>query len=197
MANGVTTEWEDIQVKLGNYVEREKIPTGEELHKIAIETVEKYDPLEKKTLDELNLISEIDDDEDDEVLKAYQAKRMEEMKEFAKKAKYGKVIELRKQDYVAEVNNAPKDVFVILHLYQNYVQNSCVLAKIFDNLAAKFPLVKFMKIVATNCVENYKDEDCPGVIVYKNGILVRNFMPASYFFGGNNITWKSIYFCLF
>ena len=192
MAHGVTTEWEDIQVKLGNYVEREKIPTGDELHKIAIETVEKYDPLEKKTLDDLNLISEIEDDEEnDEVLKAYKEKRMAEMKEYAQKAKYGKVIELRKQDYIAEVNNAPKDVFVILFLYQNYVQNSNILGIILDNLAVKFPLVKFMKIVATNCVVNYKDEDVPGLIVYQNGAVVRNFMPASYFFGGNNMTWKS------
>lgn len=32
MANGVTTEWEDIHVKHGNYVEREKITTLKETY---------------------------------------------------------------------------------------------------------------------------------------------------------------------
>src|SRR5687767_7413183 len=121
MARGVSTEWEDIHVKLGNYLPRDKEPDNDELEKIAIETVEKYDPMEKKTLEELN---ELDDDEDDEVIKQYKEKRLKEMKEYAQKPKFGKVFELRKQDYVAEVTNAPKDVHVVLLLYQTYVENS-------------------------------------------------------------------------
>ena len=63
MAHGVSSEWEDIHVKLGNYLPREKQTTNDELEKIAIETLEKYDPLEKKTLDELK---ELEDDEDED-----------------------------------------------------------------------------------------------------------------------------------
>jgi len=117
---------------------------------------------------------------------------MQELKEFSAKPKFAKVIELRKQDYIAEVTNAPKDVYVVLHLYQTYVEASNILSKIFDNLAVKFPLVKFMRIVATNCVENFKDEDVPGVLIYQNGKLIRQFMPASYYFGGKNISWKKV-----
>jgi len=188
MVSGVSTEWEDIHVKLGNYLPREKQTTNDELEKIAIETIESYDPLEKKTLDELK---EIEDDEDDEVLKEYREKRMREMIEYAQKVKYGKVIELRKQDYIAEVTNAPKDTYVVLHLYQNYSEPSNILGKIFEFLAQKFPLTKFMKIVATNCVDKYNDNDVPGVIVYKNAQLIRQFMPATYYFGGLHLSWKS------
>jgi len=190
MAYGVRTEWEDIQVKMGNYLPREKDPTNDEIEKVAIETLEKYDPLEKKTLEELDILEESDDE--DEVIKAYKEKRMQEMKEFAAKPKFGKVLELRKQDYIAEVTNAPKDVYVVLLLYQTYVQNSNILSVIFDYLAPKFPLVKFMRIVATNCIEKYKDTDVPGVIIYQNAKLIRQFIPASYYFGGNNLSWKSI-----
>jgi hypothetical protein len=188
MAYGVSTEWEDIQVKLGNYVPRDKEPTNDEIEKITRETIEKYDPLEHKTLEELK---DLEDDEDDEVLQQYKAKRLHEMQEYAKKPKFGTVVELRKQDYIAEVNNAPKDVYVVLHLYQTYVEASNVLSKIVDHLAKKFPLVKFMQIVATNCVENYKDVDVPGVLVYKNGEMVRQFLPATYYFGGKDLSWKS------
>ena len=54
MANHVTTEWEDIHVKLGNYVPRPKETSNDEIQKMAIEAAEKYNPLEKKTLDQLN-----------------------------------------------------------------------------------------------------------------------------------------------
>ena len=189
MARGVSTEWEDIHVKLGNYLPRDKEATNDEIEKIAIEAVENYNPLEKKNLEELKELEESDDE--DEVIKAYKEKRMKEMKEFASKPKFGKVLELRKQDYIAEVTNAPKDVYVVLLLYQTYVENSNVLSNIFDYLAAKFPLVKFMRIVATNCIEKYNDDDVPGVIIYQNAKLIRQFIPAPYYFGGNHLSWKS------
>ena len=31
MVHGVTTEWDDIQVKMGNYKPLEKVATGEEI----------------------------------------------------------------------------------------------------------------------------------------------------------------------
>jgi len=183
MANHVTTEWEDIHVKLGNYVPRPKETSNDEIQKMAIEAAQKYNPLEKKSLEELNEID--DDDDDDEVLKKYKEKRLKELKEFASKPKYGKVIELRKQDYIREVTNAPKDVYVVLHLYQTSIEDSVVLSKIFDTLAKKYVLVKFMQIVSTNCIEDYDDRDVPGVIIYYNGKLIRQFIPAVYYFGGS------------
>jgi len=189
MAQGVSTEWEDIHVKLGNYLPREKNPTNDEIEKVTIEALENYNPMENKNLEELNELE--DSDDEDEVIKAYKEKRMQEMKEYAVKIKFGKVLELRKQDYIAEVTNAPKDVFVVLLLYQTYVENSNILSNIFDYLANKFQLVKFMKIVATNCIEKYKDDDVPGVIIYQNAKLIRQFIPAPFYFGGQNLSWKS------
>jgi vacuolar-type H+-ATPase subunit I/STV1 len=190
MANGISTEWEDIHVKLGNYVARDKVTSNDDIEKLAIEAIENYDPLENKTIEELK---ELEDDEDEEILRIYEERRLAELKEMAKKPKFGKVFELRKHDYVAEVTNAPKDVYVVLHLYQNYNESSNILANIFDKLASKHIFVKFMRIVATNCIENYKDDDVPGVIVYHNGKLLRQFIPATYYFGGKVPSWKSNY----
>ena len=162
MANHVTTEWEDIHVKLGNYLPREKEESNDEIQKIAIESIQNYDPLENKTLEQLK---ELEDEEDDEILQQYKAKRLAEMKEFASKPKFGKVYELRKHEYIAEVTNAPKDVYVVLHLYQTYKEDSKVMMKIFDYLAKKYVLVKFMQIVATNCIENFSDSNVPAIII--------------------------------
>ena len=60
MAYNVTTEWEDAQVRFGNYLPRPKEVTNDELEKIAIEVVEKHEPMASKTLEQLK---EIEDDE--------------------------------------------------------------------------------------------------------------------------------------
>ena len=183
MANHVTTEWEDIHVKLGNYVPTEKpMESNDKLQEIAIEEMQKYDPLENKNIEQLN---ELEDDEDDEVLKRYKEKRIKEMKELASRPHYGKLIELKKQDYIQEVTNAPKGVYVVLHLYQDYIMDSKILDKIFDALAHRFVLVKFMRIRANECIEGFQDKDVPAVIIYHDGNLLKQLIPASYYFGGS------------
>ena len=55
MANHVTTEWEDIHVKLGNYVPTEKpMESNDKIQQMAIEEMQKYDPLENKTVEQLD-----------------------------------------------------------------------------------------------------------------------------------------------
>ena len=44
MVHGVTTEWEDIQVKMGNYTKLEKVATGMDNLYQNIEDLEHYDP---------------------------------------------------------------------------------------------------------------------------------------------------------
>ena len=116
MANGVTTEWEDIHVRLGNYLPRPKVPTTEELSQQAMDKAEKFDPLAKKELEELE---ELEDEFDEKCLEEYRQKRMEEIKVAAQKPKFASILEINKQEYIAEVTNAPKDIFVVLSLYQN------------------------------------------------------------------------------
>jgi hypothetical protein len=182
MANHVTTEWEDIQVKMGNYVPTEKqTESNDKIQQIAIEEMQKYDPLANKTVEQLD---ELEDEEDDEVLKRYKEKRIKEMKELASRPHFGKLLELKKQDYIQEVTNAPKGVYVVLHLYQDYLMDCKILDKIFDSLAHRFVLVKFMRIKANECVEGLKDKDVPAVIIYHDGQLLKQLIPASYYFGG-------------
>ena len=182
MANHVTTEWEDIQVKMGNYVPTEKqTESNDKIQQIAIEEMQKYDPLANKTVEQLD---ELEDEEDDEVLKRYKEKRIKEMKELASRPHFGKLLELKKQDYIQEVTNAPKGVYVVLHLYQDYLMDCKILDKILDSLAHRFVLVKFMRIKANECVEGLKDKDVPAVIIYHDGQLLKQLIPASYYFGG-------------
>jgi len=178
MVNGVTTEWEDIHVKLGNYLPREKEPTMTELSKKAMNEAETYDPLEKKSLEELK---DLEDDLDDNFLEEYRKKRMEELKVEAKKPYFGKVLEINEQEYIDEVTNATKDVFVVLNLYQDYIIESLLVNKCMEILAAKHTGVKFVKIIATKCVKKFPDDNCPSILIYRNASIHKQFIPLKYF----------------
>ena len=73
MANHVTTEWEDIHVKAGNYIERAKRATGEEMFEDNMENMEDYDAMEEKKVGDLE---EMEDEFEDEFLKEYREKRL-------------------------------------------------------------------------------------------------------------------------
>ena len=72
MATGVTTEWDDLQVKMGNWLPREKGPTTEEVFQVNQEIAENYNPIENKTAKELDDMCEEDPDlEEDPIMEEY------------------------------------------------------------------------------------------------------------------------------
>ncbi len=115
MANGVTTEWEDIHVKLGNYVERPHSPSMKELAGKQQEASEGVNVFEDKKIGQMDENEE--EFEDDEFFKEYREKRLSELKEKAKRNIFGTVKEITKPDYIREVNEAQKGHFVFIHLY--------------------------------------------------------------------------------
>mmetsp|Transcript_6634 Transcript_6634/g.5940 ORF Transcript_6634/g.5940 Transcript_6634/m.5940 type:complete len:83 (-) Transcript_6634:152-400(-) len=58
------------------------------------------------------------------------------------------------------------------------------------------PTRKFIKIVATKCIENFLDIDCPGVLIYKNGEYLDKIIPAGEVFGGKRMTVDTVEFVL-
>lgn len=71
-----------------------------------------------------------------------------------------------------------------------------VLLEILDVLARKHPHVKFIKAVATSCVENFVDAHCPGFFIYKAGEVIYSQVPGSVIFGGVRMTPKTVEFVL-
>ena len=112
MANGVTTEWFDIHVKLGNYLPLEKVPTREETTQ---ENIKIGESVQKKEIRKENH----DDDELDDVEREFYNKRKSELMEFAKKPKFGSLYHVTKEDYVREITEASTKATVIVHLYES------------------------------------------------------------------------------
>mmetsp|Transcript_1620 Transcript_1620/g.3502 ORF Transcript_1620/g.3502 Transcript_1620/m.3502 type:complete len:241 (+) Transcript_1620:1172-1894(+) len=178
MAYGVTTEWEDIQRRLGNFAPKEKGPTEDELMKVRIDLAEQIDPEKLKTEEELEA------EENDDALERYRQKRIEEMRALALKPRFGRVYEISRQDFIPEINQAPVGVWVVVHLYQTYVESSALLDQALERLASKFIHTKVVKIIATRAIENFADSDLPALLIYRDGSIVHQLLKCKSLFGG-------------
>lgn len=45
-----------------------------------------------------------------------------------------------------------------------------------QELAARYPVTKFVKIISTDCIPNYPDCNLPTLLVYNNGAVKANYV---------------------
>jgi len=137
MAAGVTTEWEDIQVKMGNWLPRPAVPTSEDIAQHYLEETEQIQEFQNRTTNQLKQMQEDKPDleDDDDFLDAYRARRMEEIKKDHGKPRFGSQLEIQRPEFEIQVNRAPQDVIVVITLYQTYNAESLRLIDILDKVA--------------------------------------------------------------
>lgn len=189
------TEWNDQLRKRGIIPQKEPEITEEDIIDIVEKTIqdkqnrEKY--LEDKTLDELD---ELEDEEEERILMMMRNKRMAEIKAFQSKAKFGSVLEISACDYVKEVNQAGKEVYVVLHLYKQGIPQCTLINNYMDALAVKFPQVKFIKSISTTCIPNYPDKNLPTIFIYYEDKMVQQIVGPHEFNGmklkQDDLEWK-------
>jgi len=184
------TEWEDALIKHGIKEAPPVVEDPEDVHERELERKREADgdPLAKKSLEELD---ELEDEVDESVLDAYRLKRIAEMKEAAVKKRFGTFKQISQTEFVAEVTKAPADAFVICHLFEFSKPECQLLNGILGRLATKFPDVKIVRIIGSECIANYPPNNCPTVIVYKAGDIALNVMGLQ-LFGGLKATDKTV-----
>jgi thiol-disulfide isomerase/thioredoxin len=110
---------------------------------------------------------------------------MAEMKAIASKEIFGSVTQISKTDWQTDVTDASKNVWVVVHLFQNHLPACKLINAHLDTLARKYRATKFLKIVADQCIPNYPDKNCPTVIIYGNGDIRANLVGTSQLGGIN------------
>ncbi|GJU43810.1 phosducin-like protein 3 [Tanacetum coccineum] len=108
---GASTQWDDIQRKLGNLPSKAHVfkpspftPTKDE------DSKPKDEPVGSIT-DRIMRLEDLEDDlDDDHFLQEYMRKRLAEMKQVVKIVKFGSIIPISRSDFVCEVPQAPSDV---------------------------------------------------------------------------------------
>uniref|UniRef100_A0A8C5RUX4 Phosducin like 2 n=1 Tax=Laticauda laticaudata TaxID=8630 RepID=A0A8C5RUX4_LATLA len=114
--------------------------------------------------------------------------RLAELKALQKRQRFGELNEISGNQYVKEVTNAPKDV---------WVRNVCVIPmcalvnRHLSLLARKFPETKFVKAIAKSCIENYHDNCLPTIFVYKDGKIEGKLIGVVEF-GGTALTVEDL-----
>lgn len=175
---GASTQWDDIQRKLGN------LPPKPPAFKPAPFTPSEdqnsrdkdKDWIDDKTQDELDDLEDDPDLNDDRFLQEYRMKRLAEMREVAKIVRFGSVIPISGSDFVREVSQAPEDIWVVVLLYKDGYSGCQILLQCLEELATKYPATKFVKIISTDCIPNYPDCNLPTVLVYNNSALKSNYV---------------------
>ena len=134
--------------------------------------------LEGKDLDELD---ELEEDEDEEFLEIYRQQRMKEMAALAQKSKYGTVYPISKPDYAREVTEASSEAPVLVNLTSGMGTNieSRILAELWRESAKEFGEVKFCEIRGDQAIEGYPDKNCPTILVYKDGNIVKQYVTLA------------------
>jgi hypothetical protein len=128
--------------------------------------------LEGKDLDELD---ELEDLEDENFLEKYRQQRVQELASLTKKAVHGTVYPISKPDYSREVTDASANGPVLVNLTSGLGTNveSRVLTELWRKAAAEYGEVKFCEIRGDMAIEGYPDRNCPTILVYHNGDIVK------------------------
>jgi hypothetical protein len=112
---GETTQWEDIQRKLGNLPAKEPV-WKPEAFKPAQAPTKDADLISGKEADEL---SDMEDEfEDDRFLEKYRQQRIAQLRQEASKPRFGTFEHIRGSEFVQKVSQAGPDVWVVVFLYK-------------------------------------------------------------------------------
>jgi hypothetical protein len=146
--------------------------------------------LEGKDLDELN---ELEDLEDEDFLDKYRQQRMQELNSLEKKSLYGTVYPISKPDYSREVTDASKVGPVLVNLTSGMGTNveSRILTELWRQAAREFGEVKFCEISGDQAIEGYPDKNCPTILIYNNGDIVKQIVTLA-MLDGVKTTMKNI-----
>lgn len=183
------TEWNDILRAKGIIPEKPPSPSLQLEEALQEAVVKQWDNrLEGKDLEELE---DLEGEEDEEFLEEYKNRRLKELDELSKAAKYGRVYPISKPEYKEEITDASNDTFVLVHLSLQSSLQSRLLSSLFITLAGKFPELKFVEIPGSRAVENYPEGNCPTILIYRNGDVLKQYITLTQL-GGNATTIKDL-----
>jgi hypothetical protein len=166
MCPGDTTEWDDIHRKLGNFAPKPKAKPQWKEDRALQRAAEKIDPLKHCSLGELN---QLEDEVEEDTLEKYRKKRLAELKAKQEAAKFGEVLQVTRTNFVAEVTEGSRrNQWVLVLLYVDAMSACHVIKTPWEEVARRFPNVKFMRGVASEVVPDFPDDSTPAVLIYKN-----------------------------
>nr|XP_034967925.1 phosducin-like protein 2 [Zootoca vivipara] len=182
------TEWNDILREFGILPPKEEVKDEVEEMVLRLQKEAEVKPYEKMNLKQLKEAEDEFDEEDRKAVEMYRKRRLEELQ---KGQRFGELREISGEQYVKEVTNAQKGVWVVIHLYRSSIPLCVLINRHLSLLATKFPETKFVKAIANSCIENYHDSCLPTLFVYESGEIKGKFIGIREC-GGANLTVEEL-----
>lgn len=194
MAYNVTTEWEDVQVKHGNYV-----PTMIKVDHYKEETSNTNKFLEMTNYGQDIIIEGMkieDKNEDDEdwlddndmaFEEEYKRKKMMELGLYQNEVQIKEIYDMKEYNDLILKGNLDKAI--ILVLFQDHASKSVHFTKelhqFISNSQAVQPFknrIVIFKMIATSCIPNFEDNDTPSVLIFMKGVILKKYIGCFPYF---------------
>ncbi|KAG0271220.1 Phosducin-like protein 3 [Linnemannia exigua] len=186
------TEWNDILRAKGIIPKKEEI-TEADIVDMIDDAIAKRDAknYEQKTVDELDELLDEDNEEDERMLMEYRQQRLNAIKQEMSEDKFGEIQHIYKTDFVREVSDASKEVWVVAYLYKEYLPICKLMGAHLATVAARNKSTKFVKIIGDQCIPNYPDRNLPTLLIYGDGDVKGQLVGAAQL-GGLNMKPEDI-----
>ena len=198
---GETTEWDDIQRRLGNKpplassaprddpgagpafaAEAGGSSGGADARAARLDAASSADAL----------VAMEDDFADDGFLEAYRLRRMAELRARSAVPRFGAIVPVTRASFTREVTDASSDHHVVVFLHRPNCPDCERLDLALRDLAPRFPLVKFTSALAGECIPGYPDRNVPTLVLYRGRDAKRSFVGLDAFGGANHITPEGV-----
>ena len=201
-----TTEWGDMQRKLGNWkpLTKKRNTNDERNNKTLwfprVEKKTREDDAGKDGKDDDDESIDDDEEEDYAFMASYREKRISEMilkskskrEEHAKKT-FGGVRRIERDEWTTEVTSSSYEIPVVVLLVKENNAACDRLEKIVEDLADKYRTkTKFVRADATEIIPNYPERNTPTIILYRNGDVVENIVGIEQFGGRNGVNSETV-----
>jgi hypothetical protein len=113
-----------------------------------------------------------DSEDEEEFLSAFRSQRIAELRGFNQLPQFGRVLPVDKFQFLDEVDTADPRTFVVIHVYEDYIQACRRMNAVLDQVAAKHTHVKVLKLVATEASQTLSHRALPAFLVYRDQELV-------------------------
>jgi hypothetical protein len=181
-----TTEWADVQYKFGNKVgpyadaakeqaifeQRQIKPHLESAQNEILADYQNELNRRKEHEDDLREQSDEEDDEEAELQRLRQ-QRMQQLQQKSTVPQFGALRSITKDDYVKQVNEAGKGVWVVLVMYKQGHSDSEKLLTVIKEIAPIHIEVKFLQALASDISPTIPEKQLPISLLYKDGTMAK------------------------
>jgi hypothetical protein len=188
--NPVTTEWDDIQRRIGNLPELEVLAPAPAWESEEVVNQQVHDRLGAVHADGAGCSEDASADND--VLEGLRVKRLQEIK--GEVGRFGSILGITNAEFVSEVNHAGEGVGVVVFLFKQRHYHSQYMQVLLEKLARRFKHVKFCQIGHDDCIPGYPDSNLPTLFMYKDDDLVRQTIGVNALggsgYGIDDVEWE-------